>query len=376
MSEMVVTEPAQPVQTELMNVVPEGERATLLPSTNMLERLMFISNAIARSAMPLPKNCRTPESIFAKLLIGWEHGLGPMTSLHEIHIIEGRASLPSAIKVAIVRQRGLGRIDVKTATATECVVEVKRSDWKKGEWKEVRFTWDEAVQAGLTGKDNWRKYPRSMLVARCCDLAVHTYFQEVFTGLPYSPDELGVETDEAGRPLTVEFEKPMAPATPVPAAGPVPQATPTPPPEAPAAPAVPAATPVAPTATATQADPNVTPTAENARALGDRLKIERQHRFDLFGRFDQDLSLYVNHLLTIDELRRVRVHVGVDDFQYGCALDHRGVDRDYLLTTQQAREMIDKLYEHLTPSDRAVFGQAGTQNPPTPASAGPAASAA
>lgn len=373
---------AEPVRAELITV-PEAERATLLPSTNVLERLMFISNALARSGMPLPKNCRTAESIFAKLLVGWEHGLGPMTSLHEIHIVDGRASLPAAIKVGIIRQRGMGRIDVKTATEAECVVEVRRSDWKKGEWKEVRWTEEDTKRAGLHTKDNHRKYPRSMKIARACEEAVHTYFQEVFMGLPYSPDELGLETDEAGRPITVEFERPAAPSGPagpsVAGAPPVSTASATPSVASGSAPSESPATPVASATTPRMAPPSEDSSEEDqiateARRVADSLAICPEHRAAIFERHGENLPAYLGYLRSIDWLRRTSKHLGITDLQWGQALDKRGVDHDYELPVEVVNEMGQRFYEELTPFDRDTFGLIPTmagrpdpQKPPTTA---------
>jgi hypothetical protein len=369
--------PPEPPPGPELALAPSGERATLLPSTNVLERMMFVSNALARSGMPLPKGCRTAESIFAKAMIGWEHGLGVMTSLHEVHIIDGKASLPTSIKVGIIRQRGLGRIDVKVATDTEAVVEVRRTDWPRGSKPvEVRFTWDDAIRADLVKKDNWRKYPRSMLVARACDLAIHLYFQEVFLGLPYSPDELGAETDEAGRLLTVQFEAADVPTTPtIPFTVQPPAGNPSAPETRPEPAAGPAAAPAPQTSTpAPIAQPEPAAATESAaepdidvvRALADQLGVEPEHRQVLYSRAGESLQAYYEHLQLIEKLRWVRQSAGVDDFQYGCALDRRNVDRDYLLTAEQASGLIDGIFEALTPSERARL--TGTQ--PAPQKAG------
>ena len=44
---------------------PDAERATLLPTTSVIERLMTISNAVAKCAM---FSIRKPEEAFARLL--------------------------------------------------------------------------------------------------------------------------------------------------------------------------------------------------------------------------------------------------------------------------------------------------------------------
>src|SRR3990172_5912768 len=201
---------SEPVKSELM-APPDAERRTLMPSANAIERMMMIANAVAKSGMPLQKNCRTAESVFAKIVIGYEHGLGPMTSLHEIHLIEGKASLPSAIKVGVIRERGLGTLDLIECTNAKARVKVHRNDWHPDRYEIVEYTIEDATAAGLTKNDTYRKHPRSMLSARAHDLAVHLYMQEAFMGLPYSPGELGVEEDENGRPVSVAFVELPAP---------------------------------------------------------------------------------------------------------------------------------------------------------------------
>ena len=53
----------------------------------------------------------------------------------------------------------------------------------------------EMTSAGLAGKDNWRKYPKSMLRARCIAFALRAMGEGDGS---YTPDELGAETTEAG----------------------------------------------------------------------------------------------------------------------------------------------------------------------------------
>lgn len=174
--------------------------ANLVPTAAEIKRLEHLAITLSRGR-PAPKGCGNWESAFAKMLAGRELGLPPMASIAEIDLIEGKLGLNAIAKVALVRRRGLGTIRLTVSTETEAVATVHRTDWADGEEKSVRFTIDQAKQAGLSNKGNWRNYPQSMLAHRAQSLACKLYFQEVFTGVGYDADELGADTDEFGRPI-------------------------------------------------------------------------------------------------------------------------------------------------------------------------------
>lgn len=198
---------AEDVNLEERNAIVVGSPpASHLPSKQVINRLIEVSNAIAKSGIPLPKSVSSPEAVFSIVLLGWEHGLAPMTSLYQIAMVEGKPCMSAALKVSIVRARGVGTIDVVESSAQRCVVEVTRKSWEPTRKQLVEFTWEDATRAELTGRNVWKKYPKSMLVARATDLAVHTYFQDVFSGVPYSPEELGADTDESGNVVDAKFE--------------------------------------------------------------------------------------------------------------------------------------------------------------------------
>lgn len=379
-------------------------RSALMPTQSEMATMVQISNAIAKSGMSLPKDCRTPEAVFAKVLLGWEHGIGPMSAVNSIYNIEGKASLPEEMKVAIIRARKLG--DVRTAVVTDqaASVIVTRPDILAP--VEIVFTVDDAVRGGLlrrlpsgeldSSKDNWRKWRKSMLLARARAVACHQYFEEVFTGLPYSPDELGATTDEQGRLIDVPAFEPVqhpwqqspASATDGPAAS-IPSAAVNPAPAAEQPPLSVPNVPAPPPAQAASA-PAGGPSARQLDQLAGlkaalRLDTEpwrlqcrmvagvESARLMTAGQAGK-LADRLDNLRVVRLLRQAGVVASLTPEQWEKALAKRHVTRDLDLADADLQEIRDKLLDLVTPFDRQKLGleaapagvPAGNVSPPSP----------
>ncbi len=53
----------------------------------------------------------------------------------------------------------------------------------------MAFTWEDATRAGVTGKDNWKRYPAAMLRARCITALARAVYPDLAMGV-YDPDEV------------------------------------------------------------------------------------------------------------------------------------------------------------------------------------------
>lgn len=201
-----------------------------------------------------------PAAVAAAIMAGSEMNLGPMASLMHVHIIDDRPSLSSEMQRALVLALG-HKIRYRETTATRCVVDGQRVG--EADWTTVTWTMDDAKRAGLDGRQNWRKFPRRMLVARATGELCRMLFADALAGMPYSAEELQDEADdtaaatgtpEPAKPRTAQRKPrttsaspaqpqpphPAAPATPVQGAGeapqpPLPGEEETPPGDAPAA---------------------------------------------------------------------------------------------------------------------------------------------
>lgn len=136
----------------------------------------------------------------AAMLYGREIGLPPMTALSSIAMIEGRPSLSAEAMRALVFAHG-HEIIIDKATGAECVMRGRRrgsEDWSAP----VVWTVDMARAAALMHKDNWKHYPRSMLVARATTELCRNLFPDVILGFR-SAEEL---EDVGGEPQPEQKE--------------------------------------------------------------------------------------------------------------------------------------------------------------------------
>jgi hypothetical protein len=128
-----------------------------------------------------------PVEAAAAILAGVEVGLQPMAALRSFDVISGQAAARAITLRAIVQSHG-HEIEVIESTATRCVMRGRRrgaSDWQKVTW-----TIDRARDLQLTGKDNWKKQPIAMLLARATSEIARLVAADAILGIGYSAEEV------------------------------------------------------------------------------------------------------------------------------------------------------------------------------------------
>lgn len=226
----VVTE-HRPVTLPAVIPQPSTFDLEVLPSSNELRGLAQMANTFALSDLvPAPLKGK-PADVLLVLLTARDLGLSVTVALRECHPIDGRVTVSPKLKMAIVRQRGLGRIwgDAENGINHHTWY-AARADDPETVYR-VTYTWADAQRAGLVQggclpdehsaqcdkgsqygatrqerakacKSNWRTYPGQMLQWRAVGYLMDQAFGEVGTGL-YSPDELGGVTDDDGHVIDV-----------------------------------------------------------------------------------------------------------------------------------------------------------------------------
>ena len=166
----------------------------------------------------LPQSIKTPEQALAIILTGRELGIGTMTALNNINVIQGKPTVPPQLMLALInRTKEVEDINAESSEqgATVTIKRRGRSPYT------AKFGPKEAAAMGLSGKDNYKKQPATMYQWRAVAACARLAFPDVILGL-YTPDEMGANTDvETGEIVDAQPE-PTPPALP-PADEPAPQ---------------------------------------------------------------------------------------------------------------------------------------------------------
>lgn len=140
-----------------------------------------------------------PHAALAAVLLGREIGLGPMTSLQQIDVIDSKPALSSELMVSLVRRAGHS-VTVPAWSDEACTVRGVRAD--NGDTVEVTFTIDDAAKAGLANKSNWSKHPKPMLYARAASQLVRTLFPDCVSAIhAYAPQDLDDDAEPPAEPI-------------------------------------------------------------------------------------------------------------------------------------------------------------------------------
>lgn len=134
-------------------------------------------------------------------------GIHPMAGLTQIHIIEGKPTLSAALWGALVREAG-HRLRVWTegsGDSLKAIATLVRADDPDFEYR-VEWGMAEMRDAGLSNKDNWKKYRRSMMKSRAITEVIREGAPEVGMGAAYTPEEINpnLQVNEQGDPVELQ----------------------------------------------------------------------------------------------------------------------------------------------------------------------------
>jgi len=138
----------------------------------------------------------------AKMVAGAELGLKPMEAMRSIHAFDGQTTLHYTQILSLIRKHR--RYDYEDIESTSTRAEIAFWRYAREEWREAgRQVWtkEDARRAGLTGKRNWKNYPRAMLLGRAATEGQRKFCPDVGGGPLYVPEELGAATDADGRAI-------------------------------------------------------------------------------------------------------------------------------------------------------------------------------
>lgn len=161
---------------------------------NQFDKIQSAALALVKSGYFT--DVRTEAQAIVKVMAGAELGLPPFASMSGIHIIQGKPVIGANVMATLVKNDPRYDYKVKVCDNKICTLEWYEGGKRVGE---STFTIDEANAAGLTSKDNWRKWTSDMLFARALSRGSRRFAPGIFGGSPvYTPDEMGADIDPDG----------------------------------------------------------------------------------------------------------------------------------------------------------------------------------
>jgi hypothetical protein len=149
----------------------------------------------------------------AKIIIGRGLGLSDYDAMTGLHIIKGKAVLASNLMAAAIKRAG--KYDYRAeCTDEDCTIVFygRTMDGKMEQIGTTSYTMEDAKRARLTGGDNWQKYPRAMLFARCISTGYKQHCPDALGSAPVYVEahgEMEITDDSAGPVKEVQTVRPV-----------------------------------------------------------------------------------------------------------------------------------------------------------------------
>ena len=163
-----------------------------------LEVRLRYANAIMAAKDMVPGQYRNVGAILLAQEWANARDVDLLTTLQNVDVIQGKL-VPNATLLRALAVRAGYEVTVADVSAEAATVIVGKGDRELGR---TTFTMADAKAAGLTGKDNWKKHPQAMLVARATSQAMRWYAADVMVGM--------LIEDEVDDPVEVLSSEPEA----------------------------------------------------------------------------------------------------------------------------------------------------------------------
>lgn len=132
------------------------------------------------------------------MLIAQAEGIHPIQAIQQYSIINGIPSLKST-EVQARFQRAGGKVQWVESSILKAICKLTID----GQEYVSEFLMDDAKRMGLTEKDNWKKMPKQMLMARAITMGVRAIYPQCLNNM-YSADEV----QDFSEAEIMEVEKP------------------------------------------------------------------------------------------------------------------------------------------------------------------------
>lgn len=153
----------------------------------------------------IPATYKSAEAVIATIAQGRELGLPAVTSLYNMHFIGGKPTLSIHALLGLLRTKGIVWKTIKDfepitnkegkKVDAETVIRFYRKEPTLNMVieEDISYKWSEAAEAGLTSKETWKAYKKTLLWNRCAAFGARRIAPDVLTGVYETTEMLDVE---------------------------------------------------------------------------------------------------------------------------------------------------------------------------------------
>lgn len=194
--------------TEMITLVDEAPMAGAPFAVTTKDEAMRMAQFLAKSSL-IPKPLQGNASDVLIVMMGAEDlSITPFRALQSFAVIQGRLTMSAELMRALVARSPVCEYLMQTeATETQATFETKRQGHP--EPTSYTYTLNDAKVASLLSKDNWKKHPREMLLARASSGLCRQVYPDLLAGIVYTPEEAaeGVAEVKDVTPVVVDGDK-------------------------------------------------------------------------------------------------------------------------------------------------------------------------
>lgn len=140
------------------------------------EQMESMASYIVRSKL---FGAKDESQAMSLMMLAQAEGCHPMQAIQDFDIVQGRPARKTHSILARFQAAGGSVQWVEITPLRACGIFTHA----QGGSLEVEWTFEQAKKIGLTGKDNWKNYPKAMLRARCIAEGVRAVFPGAIGGM-------------------------------------------------------------------------------------------------------------------------------------------------------------------------------------------------
>ncbi len=185
-------------------------------SPQNLNEAMQLAELMANSEMVPKDYIGKPGNVLIAVQMGAELGLKPVQALQNIAVVNGRPSVwGDGLRALIMSAPDLVGIQ-DTLDSSSMIARCVINRNINGNVVEFigEFSQEDAVNAGLWGRNTWKNYPKKMMEWRAFGYAARKAYADRLRGIQLAEEQRDVEIATAYQPEDVPKEKDITPTYP------------------------------------------------------------------------------------------------------------------------------------------------------------------